>query len=288
MHRPFSFRSPLTRHALAGLVLALLPIVTADAQGLPQVRVTTGDITIYAMRHSTSEVWKLTRPDVGAVFEVIAVGGDHSTYRESNHYLVLLPRDPWGTQWVGWIRGQNVELLPPRQPVATTQSGSMTTVAAASRPGTAAPSRPPAASTTGAPGAGTTAAASPTAAAASAPMPELVLQFAFDRSDLAEAAKHTLTTALTTMSGGTTGLAFSLGGHADATGPDTYNQKLGLARAGAVRTYIIEQLKVPAERITVSSYGEARPVASNDNPSGRAENRRVVVTVTPVTASAAR
>jgi OOP family OmpA-OmpF porin len=270
----FSFRSPSTRRTLGGLVLALLPIVTANAQGLPQVRVTNGDITIHAMRHSTSDMWKLTRPDVGAVFEVVAVDGDYSTYRESNHYLVLLPRDPWGTQWVGWIPGRNVELLPPRVPVATTERDWVTSVAAASPSGPAA-SRPAAATAAAAP-----APAPPTAAAAPAAMPEVVLQFAFDRSDLAEAAKHTLTTALTTMSGGIGGLSFSLGGHADATGPDDYNQKLGLARAEAVRSYIIQQLKVPSDRISVSTYGEAHPVASNDSRSGRAANRRVVVTVT--------
>jgi outer membrane protein OmpA-like peptidoglycan-associated protein len=279
-HQLSSYRLPSTRHTLATLVLALLPLVTADAQGLPQVRVTTGDFTIHAMRHSTSDMWKLTQPEVGAVFEVIAVDGDHSTYRESNHYLVLLPRDPWGTQWVGWIPGRHVELLPPRPRVANTGLPAVVTVAAAARPRTAA-SSPPAAATTPSP------AASPAAAGAPAAMPEVVLQFAFDRSDLAEAAKHTLATALTTMGDGG-GLSFSLGGHADATGPDGYNQKLGLARAEAVRKYIAEQLKVPADRISVSSFGETRPVASNDSPSGRAENRRVVVTVTAAAASSVR
>lgn len=295
MHRSSCFRIPSSLHSfVTALALALLPLVTADAQGLPQVRVTRGDFTIHAMRYNTSDVWKLTRPDVGAVFEVIAVDGDHSNYRESNYYLVLLPRDPWGTQWVGWIPGRNVELLPPRPPVATTQPASLTADAAASRPGAAAaasrsstnPPAPPSPSSATAAAArapeAPAPASSPTmAAGAPGSMPEVVLQFAFDRSDLAEAAKHTLATAVTTMSAGAGGLSFALGGHADATGPDDYNQKLGLARAEAVRKYIAEELKVSADRISVSSYGETRPVAPNDTRAGRAENRRVVVTVTP-------
>ena len=111
-------------------------------------------------------------------------------------------------------------------------------------------------------------------------MPDVVLQFAFDRSDLAEAAKYSLTTALSTMTADAGSLSFALGGHADAMGSDAYNQKLGLARADAVRNYIVNELKVPADRISVASYGETRPVASNDTSVGRAENRRVVVTVT--------
>lgn len=314
MHRLSSFRSLSTRHGLAALILALLPLATADAQALPQVRVTRGDLTIYAMRHYTSDFWRLTRADAGDVFEVLAVDGDQLRHDESNHYLVLLPRDARGTQWSGWIAGRDVEMLPPRPSVATTQPAPPTVVATAGRSaavvasvGNAASSSSAAAVSSAAStaaaasavpsvaGAGAAGSAGPAITTAGPPvlMPEVVLQFGFDRSELAEAAKHTLTTALGAMSGGTGSLSFALGGHADATGPDDYNQKLGLARASAVRQYIVEQLKVPSDRISVSSFGEARPVASNDSRSGRAENRRVVVTVTaaapaPATTSTAR
>jgi OOP family OmpA-OmpF porin len=110
------------------------------------------------------------------------------------------------------------------------------------------------------------------------PIQDVVLRFAFDRSDLSEAAKHTLDTALVEARAGGV-LAFALGGHADATGPDTYNHKLGLARAEAVRQYLVERLQVPADRVSVSSFGETQPAAPNDTRMGRAENRRVVVTV---------
>lgn len=277
-HRPARFRSATPRHAtlLAALVLTLLPLANAEAQDLPRVRVTNGDTTIRAMRYSMNDVWLLTRADSGAVFEVISIDGDQARFLESNYYLVLLPRDAWGTQWVGWISGRNLEPAAPRplasagQPTTSPVAALAARVADAPTPtrtataSPAAPAMPPSVMTATAP----------------RPMPDVVLQFAFDRSDLAEVAKYSLTTALSTMTTEAGSLSFALGGHADATGPDTYNQKLGLARADAVRKYMVEDLKVPADRISVSSYGETRPVAPNDTSDGRAENRRVVVTVT--------
>jgi OOP family OmpA-OmpF porin len=271
-HRTACFRSPSPRRTLlAAAVLALLPLATAAAQELPRVRVTRAE-TLYAMRYSHNDVWKLTRVEPGSVYEFLAVDGDGGRHLESNHYLLLLPRDAFGTQWLGWISGENVEPAPPRPPVAAATPEPMRTVAAAP-PAVAAPAAAPASATP---------APAPLPAMTVAPrsLPDVVLRFAFDRSDLSEAAKETLTTALKTMSGEGGHLSFALGGHADATGTDVYNQKLGLARADAVRKYLAEQLQVPADRIAVSSHGESQPVAPNTTRTGRAENRRVVVTVT--------
>ncbi|MCC7043529.1 MAG: OmpA family protein [Acidobacteria bacterium] len=269
-HRSPCFRSPSTRRTLlAAVVLALLPLATAAAQELPRVRVTRAE-TLYAMRYSHNDVWRLTRVEPGSVYEFIAVDGDGGKHLESNHYLLLLPRDAFGTQWLGWISGENVEPAPPRPPVAAATPGPMSAAAAAPPPVAA-----PAPATPGP-------APMPTMAVAPRSLPDVVLRFAFDRSDLSEAAKETLTTALKTMSAEGGNLSFALGGHADATGTDVYNQKLGLARADAVRKYLAEQLQVPADRIAVSSHGESQPVAPNTTRAGRAENRRVVVTVTAV------
>ncbi len=280
MHRPSRVRSALPRHALlAALALTMLPLANAAAQELPRVRVTRGDTTIRAMRYNMNDVWRLTRPDAGSVFEVLSVDGDHARYLESNYYLVLLPRDAWGTQWVGWLSGRNVELVAPRPRASASQStppavAATVRAADAPAPGRGTPVTPAASSSVASP------MPMPAAAASPRPMPDVVLQFAFDRSELAEAAKHSLTTSVSAMTTEAGSLSFALGGHADATGSDAYNQKLGLARADAVRKYIVNELKVPADRISVASYGETRPVASNDTSGGRAENRRVVVTVT--------
>ena len=68
-------------------------------------------------------------------------------------------------------------------------------------------------------------------------------------------------------------------GHTDATGPAPYNARLGLERAEGVRRYLHEQHQLPLHKMSVISYGEEQPVASNDDREGRAKNRRVVVRV---------
>lgn len=69
-------------------------------------------------------------------------------------------------------------------------------------------------------------------------------------------------------------LKVEIGGHTDAQGSDAANQRLSQRRADAVRQYLVGK-GVEASRLTAKGYGEAEPVASNDTPAGRAENRRV-------------
>jgi len=71
----------------------------------------------------------------------------------------------------------------------------------------------------------------------------------------------------------------ALEGYADWVGTEPFNERLGLARAETVRRYLAEHLQIPAERISVVSYGEASPVAPNTTREGRAQNRRVVIKV---------
>ncbi|MCL2774592.1 MAG: OmpA family protein [Oscillospiraceae bacterium] len=68
-------------------------------------------------------------------------------------------------------------------------------------------------------------------------------------------------------------------GHTDGIGTDAYNMALGLRRAEAGRRYLI-QLGVDGSRITIKSYGKKRPIATNDTAEGRAQNRRIEVTIT--------
>jgi outer membrane protein OmpA-like peptidoglycan-associated protein len=63
-------------------------------------------------------------------------------------------------------------------------------------------------------------------------------------------------------------------GHTDATGGRTRNIKLSLARAEAVRAYLIMQ-GVPAERLVARGFGPDKPIANNGTSGGRAANRRV-------------
>ena len=67
-------------------------------------------------------------------------------------------------------------------------------------------------------------------------------------------------------------------GHTDATGADDYNQKLSEDRAAAVRAALVQGGVDPGS-ITSKGLGETTPVATNDTPAGRQQNRRVEVVV---------
>ncbi len=73
-------------------------------------------------------------------------------------------------------------------------------------------------------------------------------------------------------------------GHTDNTGGDQYNQQLSERRAGAVAAYLGTR-SVRSDRIITVGMGEARPVATNETEAGRQSNRRVELTLVPLTAS---
>ena len=72
-------------------------------------------------------------------------------------------------------------------------------------------------------------------------------------------------------------------GHTDSTGSESYNQSLSERRAGSVSTYLKGQ-GVISERLITVGMGELRPVSDNSTASGRQANRRVEITMVPVTA----
>ncbi|HEV2086045.1 MAG TPA: OmpA family protein [Gemmatimonadales bacterium] len=63
-------------------------------------------------------------------------------------------------------------------------------------------------------------------------------------------------------------------GHTDSTGSRAVNERLSLARAEAVKVFLIEN-GVAADRMEVHGYASTQPVATNKTKSGRAQNRRV-------------
>ena len=65
-------------------------------------------------------------------------------------------------------------------------------------------------------------------------------------------------------------------GHTDSVGDESYNLTLSQDRSYAVRDALVKA-GVPRSRITTQGFGEALPVASNNNASGRQENRRVEI-----------
>jgi len=69
-------------------------------------------------------------------------------------------------------------------------------------------------------------------------------------------------------------------GHTDSDGSDTYNIGLSKRRAESVRNYLVAQ-GIAASRLTIDWKGEREPVDTNATAAGKAQNRRVVITVTP-------
>ncbi|WP_296951886.1 OmpA family protein [uncultured Massilia sp.] len=67
-------------------------------------------------------------------------------------------------------------------------------------------------------------------------------------------------------------------GHTDSTGGDAINQPLSLDRAAHARDYLASRGVAP-NRITVEGRAAREPIASNDDPAGRARNRRVEIYV---------
>ncbi|HKF22737.1 MAG TPA: OmpA family protein [Candidatus Angelobacter sp.] len=74
------------------------------------------------------------------------------------------------------------------------------------------------------------------------------------------------------------GLHLDVEGHTDSVGGDEYNQQLSERRAGAVRDYLVQQ-GIPDGAIVFRGFGKTKPVASNDTPEGRQQNRRVELVI---------
>jgi outer membrane protein OmpA-like peptidoglycan-associated protein len=63
-------------------------------------------------------------------------------------------------------------------------------------------------------------------------------------------------------------------GHTDSTGDEAANLALSRGRADAVRQALLQR-GLPGERLVAEGFGQARPLAPNDTPAGRARNRRI-------------
>ena len=103
------------------------------------------------------------------------------------------------------------------------------------------------------------------------------LLFAFNSAELSEAATARLEELAKTLRAHPDS-QIVVQGYADSTGDSAYNRDLSVKRAKAVRAFLIDK-RVAAHRIEPTGYGDSYPVASNDTPAGRANNRRVEVEV---------
>ena len=103
--------------------------------------------------------------------------------------------------------------------------------------------------------------------------------FGFDSAELTADARSALNEVANVLTQ-YTDTRVNIAGHTDSTGDASYNQRLSERRAQSVGNYL-SQNGVSSMRLNTMGYGANQPVASNATEQGRAQNRRVEITLTP-------
>ncbi len=102
--------------------------------------------------------------------------------------------------------------------------------------------------------------------------------FDFNKSNLKPAGKASLNKLVSDLSQVQQVNYIDVVGHTDSVGSDSYNQRLSEKRSASVREYLVQQGVNPSI-VRTAGQGERQPVASNDTAEGRAQNRRVEITI---------
>ena len=103
--------------------------------------------------------------------------------------------------------------------------------------------------------------------------------FKFGKTELPDEAKAKIDEMVAQMKQDPKNIYLEIEGHTDNVGGKATNERIGLARADAVKRYLYEQYQIPLHKMNVISYGKDKPVAPNKTKAGRAQNRRVVIKV---------
>ncbi|WP_455196937.1 OmpA family protein [Kaarinaea lacus] len=106
------------------------------------------------------------------------------------------------------------------------------------------------------------------------------ITFDFDSYQLKPAFKPTLDSVVLVLNEFESTL-ITVEGHTDSKGSEAYNQKLSESRALSVSDYLIGK-GVKKQRMAAIGKGELEPIADNNTISGRAQNRRVELTLEPI------
>jgi len=104
------------------------------------------------------------------------------------------------------------------------------------------------------------------------------IHFAFDSSDLSDEARDILKNNADYLRLKSK-LDVTVEGHCDARGTDTYNIALGKRRAESVKKFLVGQ-GIKTDRIVTVSYGENKPIASGQDETSWAKNRRAQILIT--------
>jgi outer membrane protein OmpA-like peptidoglycan-associated protein len=112
----------------------------------------------------------------------------------------------------------------------------------------------------------------------------VTVNFAFDSATIPGDAQLPLDGLVADLTGNVNYMAL-VTGYTDATGDEQYNVGLAQRRAAAVQLYLAQRLGSDFVRLATIGFGEVQPVADNDTPEGRAQNRRTeVILVRPAPA----
>lgn len=120
----------------------------------------------------------------------------------------------------------------------------------------------------------------PTRPSMSAPRPAVTLNVLFgSNSDTIPPASYAEIDKLGTLLSWPqyTDYRIQLEGHTDSQGSARKNQALSEKRVQNIKTYLVQHFHLAPERILAVGHGSSRPIASNDTPEGRSQNRRVEV-----------
>jgi peptidoglycan-associated lipoprotein len=166
---------------------------------------------------------------------------------------------------------------------ATTQAAAPAPTGVAGSTGTAAPPLPLATQPSAPPA--TAAPQTPSSTARPSPkefvsIPELKdIHFDFDKYDIRPGDARTLDANAAWLKSNADQLVL-IEGHCDERGTNEYNLALGERRAKATMNYLVSQ-GVQANRVTIISYGEERPVCTEHNEACWSKNRRAHFLVKP-------
>ncbi|WP_394141443.1 OmpA family protein [Vibrio chagasii] len=100
------------------------------------------------------------------------------------------------------------------------------------------------------------------------------LHFGFDQHNLTPMGSKALTQLASELQA--SGNSVTVDGHTDSTGDEGYNQALGLQRALTTSNALVAD-GVEKNRLVIRSFGESKPIASNETSEGRAKNRRAEI-----------
>jgi OOP family OmpA-OmpF porin len=101
------------------------------------------------------------------------------------------------------------------------------------------------------------------------------VNFEYDSARLEENSKRILDLVYRSLNNNPE-VEVKISGHTDAIASEEYNLDLSRRRAESVKRYLAQRGIAP-DRIETEGYGESQPIATNETPEGRAQNRRIEI-----------